>query len=145
MFFVFFLFLDCFLFTMNPDLQVYDNGELLMVEFECDSNEVPNIDALQVGATVLVSNEEDGIVNYDDLTKFFDMSTARQIETEYAVERTLADPALKQILEEANDKVDFDPEAEQEKLREFLSGVTSSTATTATTATTNSNSMNYSV
>lgn len=127
---------------MNPDMQVYDNGELLMVEFECDSNEVPNMDVLQVGATVLVSNEEDGIVNYDDLTKFFDMSTARQIETDYAVERTLADPALKQILEEANDKVDFDPEAEQEKLREFLSGVTSSTATTTTTATTNSNSMN---
>lgn len=99
------------------------------MEFECDSNEVSNMDELQLGATVLVSNEEGGIVSYEDLSKLFEKPTTKQILINYDVERTLADPALKQILEEANDNdnVDFDPAAEQEKLREFLSGATSST------------------
>lgn len=105
-----------------------NDGELLVVEFECDSNVVSNMEELQMGATVLVSNEEGGIVSYEDLSTLFDKATAKQIQIDYNVERTLADPALKQILEEANDKVDFDPEAEQEKLREFLTGATSSTA-----------------
>ncbi|KAH8407009.1 hypothetical protein KR222_003924, partial [Zaprionus bogoriensis] len=113
-------------------MQLYDDGEYLLAEFECESNAVPNVDELQGGATVLVSNEEDGIVNYEDLDKFFDLSTAVRIQTDYAVERTLADPALKQILEEANGKVDFDPEAEQEKLREFLSGANNTMGATST-------------
>lgn len=106
-----------------------NDGELLLVEFECDSNVVSNMDELELGATVLVSNEEGGIVNYEDLSKLFEKPTTKQILVNYNLERTLADPALKQILEEANDNdnVDFDPAAEQEKLREFLSGATSST------------------
>ncbi|XP_002054558.3 testis-specific zinc finger protein topi isoform X1 [Drosophila virilis] len=108
---------------MDQNMELFVNGEFLMAEFEFDGNLVVNSDELQPGATVLVSNETDGIVSHEDLAKFFEMQAGVQIPTEEAVERTLADPALKQILQEADGKVDFDPEAEQEKLREFLSGV----------------------
>jgi len=43
-----------------------------------------------------------------------------EINTEEPFDQTLEDPSLQQILQEAVDKVDFDPEEEQEKLREFL-------------------------
>ncbi|ALC46544.1 topi, partial [Drosophila busckii] len=102
---------------------LYDDGEFLMAEFEFDENMVVRTDQLQQGTTVLVSNENDGIVSHEDLSKFFEIPTGIQMPTEEAVERTLADPTLKQILQEADGKVDFDAEAEQAKLREFLSGV----------------------
>ncbi|XP_017869862.1 PREDICTED: testis-specific zinc finger protein topi [Drosophila arizonae] len=110
---------------MDPNLVLYGDGEFLMAEFELDGDLVVNSDELQPGATVLVSNETDGIVSHEDLAKFFEMQSGIPIPADEAVERTLADPALKQILQKADGKVDFDPEAEQEKLREFLSGVNS--------------------
>lgn len=110
---------------MDPNLVLYGDGEFLMAEFELDGDLVVNSDELQPGATVLVSNETDGIVSHEDLAKLFEVQSSIPIPTDEAVERTLADPALKQILQEADGKVDFDPEAEQEKLREFLSGVNS--------------------
>lgn len=110
---------------MDPNLVLYGDGEFLMAEFELDGDLVVNSDELQPGATVLVSNETDGIVSHEDLAKFFEMQSGIPIPADEAVERTLADPALKQILQKADGRVDFDPEAEQEKLREFLSGVNS--------------------
>ncbi|KAH8310809.1 hypothetical protein KR044_003070, partial [Drosophila immigrans] len=102
-------------------MNLCEGGEFVMAEFECDTEFVVDRSCeLQEGATVLVANESDGIVNFEDLGKIFDIANVIQIEAEDAVERTLADPDLKQILQEAEDKVDFDPEAEQEKLRDFL-------------------------
>ncbi|KAH8381409.1 hypothetical protein KR093_004477, partial [Drosophila rubida] len=102
-------------------MNFYESGEFVMAEFECDTELLVDRSCeLQQGATVLVANETDGVVNFEDLSKFFDITNVIQIEAEDAVERTLADPDLKQILQEADDKFDFDPEAEQEKLRDFL-------------------------
>ncbi|KAL7730407.1 hypothetical protein ACLKA6_016636 [Drosophila palustris] len=102
------------------DEQVFGDGEFVMAEFECETELVDRSGELHEGATVLVANESDGIVNFEDLSKFFDMSNVIEIKAEDTVEHTLTDPALKQILQEVDGKVDFDPEAEQEKLREFL-------------------------
>ncbi|XP_051862485.1 testis-specific zinc finger protein topi [Drosophila albomicans] len=106
---------------MDGDLNLFDGGEFVMAEFECDAELLVDRSCeLEQGATVLVANESDGVFNYEDLSQFFGITNGIQMETEDAVERTLADPDLKQILQEADDKVDFDPEAEREKLRDFL-------------------------
>lgn len=111
-------------------------GEYTLAEIEVDMETELNPDDLQPGATVLASNEGDGIleqiVSHEELSKFFTAtpSATIQMPTEVVVQRTLADPALKQILQEADGKPDFDPQAEQMKIRDFLAGVTNNKMTT---------------
>ncbi|XP_016961327.1 testis-specific zinc finger protein topi [Drosophila biarmipes] len=111
-------------------------GEYTLAEFEVEVDTELSAEDLQPGATVLATNEADGgqeqIVSHEELSRFFTVApgTALPMPTDVVVERTLADPALKQILQEADGKRDFDPQAEQLKIREFLAGVTSSKMTT---------------
>ncbi|KAH8354417.1 hypothetical protein KR084_010400 [Drosophila pseudotakahashii] len=112
------------------------SGEYTLAEIEVDVDNQLTPEDLQPGATVLASNEGAGgleqIVSHEELSRFFTVAPASAIPmtTDVVVERTLADPALKQILQEADGKQGFDPQAEQLKIREFLAGVTSSKMTT---------------
>ncbi|KAH8383001.1 hypothetical protein KR009_006191 [Drosophila setifemur] len=104
-------------------------GEYTLAEIEVDMEMQLTPNDLQSGATVLASNEGDGaleqIVSHEGLSQFFSTAPSSTIPmpTEVVVQRTLADPALKQILQEADGKPDFDPQAEQMKIRDFLAGV----------------------
>ncbi|XP_017104986.2 testis-specific zinc finger protein topi isoform X1 [Drosophila bipectinata] len=119
-----------------PIIKTEVSGEYTLAEIEVDMETELNPDDLQPGATVLASNDGDGIleqiVSHEDLSKFFTTTSSGAIRmpTEVVVQRTLADPALKQILQEADGKPDFDPEAEQMKIRDFLAGVTNNKMTT---------------
>ncbi|KAH8294981.1 hypothetical protein KR018_004872 [Drosophila ironensis] len=119
-----------------PGLNTVVQGEYTLAEIEVDGETQLTPDDLQPGAMVLASNDGDGvveqIVNYEDLSKIFAVPPleAMRMPTEVVVQRTLADPALKQILQEADGKPDFDPEAEQMKIRDFLAGVSNSKMTT---------------
>ncbi|XP_016975591.2 testis-specific zinc finger protein topi [Drosophila rhopaloa] len=117
-------------------MKVKVSGEYTLAEIEVDVDTQLTPEDLQPGATVLASNEGEGdleqIVSHEELSRFFSVapSPAIQMPTDVVVERTLADPALKQILLEADGKKGFDPQAEQLKIRDFLAGVTSSKMTT---------------
>ncbi|KAI8044331.1 testis-specific zinc finger protein topi [Drosophila gunungcola] len=117
-------------------MNVNVTGEYTLAEIEVVVDTELSPDDLQPGATVLASNEGEGdlekIVSHEELSRFFTVtpSPAIQMPTEVVVERTLADPALKQILQEADGKKGFDPQAEQLKIRDFLAGVKSSKMTT---------------
>ncbi|XP_068156410.1 testis-specific zinc finger protein topi [Drosophila tropicalis] len=105
------------------------SGEYTVAEIEVEDGEDFIAEGLQLGATVLASNEGDGTVGQvfgnDELSKLFASAPKANVEipTEVVVQRTLADPALKQILQEADGTAGFDPEAEQLKIRDFLAGV----------------------
>ncbi|XP_030369483.1 testis-specific zinc finger protein topi [Scaptodrosophila lebanonensis] len=121
---------------MDGNIQSFDQFDgytVAEIEVEAETMIMPS--ELEVGATILVSNESDGnverIISHEELSKYFAPPVAMPIPTEVAVERTLADPALKQILQEADP--DFDPEAEQMKIRDFLAGVTNNKMTTEET------------
>ncbi|EDX13561.1 GD18648 [Drosophila simulans] len=112
------------------------SGEYTLAEIEVDLDQQLTPNELQPGATVLATNESTGglerIVSHEELSRFFAVGppVALPMPTDVVVERTLADPAFKQILQEADGKKGFDPEAEQMKIRDFLAGVTSSKMTT---------------
>ncbi|XP_032596338.1 testis-specific zinc finger protein topi isoform X2 [Drosophila grimshawi] len=108
---------------MDSRSELYDDGEFVMAEFELDDDLIVDSNGMQSGSTLLVSNESNGLLGHEDLAKFFELQGGFQIPAEEVVERTLTDPALMGILHDANGQIDFDPEAEQLKLREFLSGV----------------------
>ncbi|XP_017005005.2 testis-specific zinc finger protein topi [Drosophila takahashii] len=118
-------------------MKIKVSGEYTLAEIEVDVDTQLTPEDLQPGATVLASNEGVGdleqIVSHEELSRFFTVTPATPaipMSTDVVVERTLADPALKQILQEADGKKGFDPQAEQLKIREFLAGVTSSKMTT---------------
>ncbi|XP_043656639.1 testis-specific zinc finger protein topi [Drosophila teissieri] len=117
-------------------MKVNVSGEYTLAEIEVELDSQLTPDDLQPGATVLATNESTGglerIVSHEELSRFFVVAPASAIPmpTDVVVERTLADPAFKQILQEADGKKDFDPQAEQMKIRDFLAGVTSSKMTT---------------
>ncbi|EDW81257.1 uncharacterized protein Dwil_GK11965 [Drosophila willistoni] len=103
------------------------SGEYTVAEIEVVDGEDFIADGLQLGATVLATNEGDGTLERvfatEELSKIFATTPKANVEipTEVVVQRTLADPALKQILQEGT--AGFDPEAEQLKIRDFLAGV----------------------
>ncbi|XP_017035797.1 testis-specific zinc finger protein topi [Drosophila kikkawai] len=112
-------------------------GEYTLAEIEVDMESQLTPNDLDPGATVLLSIEgdEDGerIMSHEDLSRWFLVEPAASpapMPTDVVVQRTLEDPALKQILQEADGKPDFDPEAEQMKIRSFLAGITHSKMTT---------------
>jgi len=117
-------------------MKINITGEYTLAEIEVEVDTELSAEDLQPGATVLASNEGNGgleqIVSHEDLSRFFTVAPASALPmpTDVVVERTLADPALKQILQEADGKRGFDPKAEQLKIREFLAGVTNSKMTT---------------
>ncbi|XP_017074854.2 testis-specific zinc finger protein topi [Drosophila eugracilis] len=116
-------------------MKVNNAGEYTLAEIEVEVDHQLNPDDLQPGATVLATNDSGGgfqqIVSHEDLSRFFTVAPGNAIPmpTDVVVERTLADPALKQILQEADGKTGFDPQAEQLKIRDFLAGVTSNKIT----------------
>ncbi|KAH8288469.1 hypothetical protein KR054_003190, partial [Drosophila jambulina] len=112
-------------------------GEYTLAEIEVNMESQMTPNELDPGATVLLSIEgdEDGerIMSHEELSKWFLVEPASRttpMPTDVVVQRTLEDPALKQILQEADGKPDFDPEAEQMKIRSFLAGITHSKMTT---------------
>ncbi|EDW42812.1 testis-specific zinc finger protein topi [Drosophila sechellia] len=117
-------------------MKIKVSGEYTLAEIEVELDQQLTPNDLQPGATVLATNESTGglerIVSHEELSRFFAVGppVALPMPTDVVVERTLADPAFKQILQEADGKKGFDPEAEQMKIRDFLAGVTNSKMTT---------------
>ncbi|XP_017057672.1 testis-specific zinc finger protein topi [Drosophila ficusphila] len=117
-------------------MKVKVSGEYTLAEIEVDVDTELSPEDLQSGATVLATSEGEGvleqIVSHEGLSRFFTVTPAATIPmpTDVVVERTLADPALKQILQQADGKKGFDPQAEQLKIRDFLAGVTTTKMTT---------------
>ncbi|SPP87799.1 testis-specific zinc finger protein topi isoform X1 [Drosophila guanche] len=100
-------------------------GECTLAEIEVGDESQLNYSHMP-GATVLASSDQEGLV------QFFARPPPpiMQMSTEVMVQRTLEHPALKQILQEADGQPDFDPAAEQMKIRDFLAGVTNNKMTT---------------
>ncbi|XP_020813423.1 testis-specific zinc finger protein topi [Drosophila serrata] len=111
-------------------------GEYTLAEIEVDMESQLTPNDLDPGATVLLSIEGEGdgerIMSHEELSRWFlvEPSSPAPMPTDVVVQRTLEDPALKQILQEADGKPDFDPEAEQMKIRSFLAGFTHNRLTT---------------
>ncbi|KAH8264651.1 hypothetical protein KR038_011736 [Drosophila bunnanda] len=112
-------------------------GEYTLAEIEVDMESQLTPNDLDPGATVLLSIEGEGdgerIMSHEELSRWFLVEPAPSpapMPTDVVVQRTLEDPALKQILQEADGKPDFDPEAEQMKIRSFLAGFTHNRMTT---------------
>ncbi|KAH8243957.1 hypothetical protein KR032_011760, partial [Drosophila birchii] len=112
-------------------------GEYTLAEIEVDMESQLTPNDLDPGATVLLSIEGEGdgerIMSHEELSRWFLVEptpSPAPMPTDVVVQRTLEDPALKQILQEADGKPDFDPEAEQMKIRSFLAGFTHNKMTT---------------
>ncbi|XP_022211039.2 testis-specific zinc finger protein topi [Drosophila obscura] len=111
------------------------SGEYTLAEIEVGDESQLSFSHLP-GATLLASSEGSShvqrIVGQEELVQFFARAPPpiMQMSTEVVLQRTLEHPALKQILQEADGQPDFDPAAEQMKIREFLAGVTNNKMTT---------------
>ncbi|XP_026846296.1 testis-specific zinc finger protein topi isoform X1 [Drosophila persimilis] len=112
-------------------------GEYTLAEIEVGDKSQLHFSHLP-DATVLAPSEGNSqvkrVLGQEELVQLFTRPPPPppiiQMSTEVVLQRTLEHPALKQILQEADGQPDFDPAAEQMKIREFLAGVTNSKMTT---------------